>query len=64
MSNDSNENFHRLNLSLDKRLINDLDKLIKLSVRYKSRTQIIQGILQDHVDTIKLYNPNLESNKE
>lgn len=60
----SNDDFHRLNLIIDKQLIQDLDKLVKLSVRYKSRTQLIQSVLQDYVDTIKIYNSNLESNKE
>lgn len=60
----SNDDFHRLNIIIDKQLIQDLDKLVKLSVRYKSRTQLIQSVLQDYVDTIKIYNSNLESNKE
>ncbi|HID4790017.1 TPA: hypothetical protein ACXECZ_002755 [Staphylococcus aureus] len=56
----TNENFQRLNLNLDKQLIKDLDKLVALSTRYKTRTHIIQDILKQHVDIVKTYNPNLE----
>ncbi|MCH4334942.1 ribbon-helix-helix domain-containing protein [Staphylococcus haemolyticus] len=60
MCKPTNENFQRLNLNLDKKLIKDLDKLVTLSTRYKSRTHIIQDILKQHVDIVKTYNPKLE----
>jgi metal-responsive CopG/Arc/MetJ family transcriptional regulator len=59
MCKPTNENFQRLNLNLDKQLVRDLDKLVTLSTRYKTRTHIIQDILKQHVDIVKTYNPNL-----
>lgn len=56
----SNQNFQRININLDKKLIEDLDKLTALSTRYKNRTHLIQDILQRYVDMIKIYNQDLK----
>lgn len=48
----------RINLNLNAELVHDLERLMYLSGKYKNRTHIIEEILQQYVDTIKLYCPD------
>ncbi|MCG1130683.1 hypothetical protein K4P41_11060 [Staphylococcus epidermidis] len=59
MSNEKNK-IQRININLSADLVKDLEKLMHLSGRYRTRTHIIEDILQQHVDTIKAYNPELK----
>lgn len=60
MSNEKNNKIQRININLNSDLVKDLEKLMHLSGRYRTRTHIIEDILQQHVDTIKAYNPELK----
>lgn len=60
MSNEKNNKIQRININLNADLVKDLEKLMQLSGRYRTRTHIIEDILQQHVDTIKAYNPELK----
>lgn len=49
--------FKRININLQERTINDLDRLVKLSPRFTTRTQIIEHIVTQYLNDVKHFNP-------
>lgn len=56
MQNKKSE-FKRININLQERTINDLDRLVKLSPRFTTRTQIIEHIVNQYLNDVKHFNP-------
>ncbi|RIL23402.1 hypothetical protein [Staphylococcus gallinarum] len=49
--------YKRLNFNLQQKMIDDLDRLIKLSPKYTTRTQLIEHILSQYLNDVKHFNP-------
>lgn len=49
--------YKRINLNLQQGTIDDLDRLIKLSPTYTTRTQLIDHIIKQYLNDIKHFNP-------
>ncbi|MGO1820315.1 MAG: hypothetical protein ACTH0S_11600 [Senegalia sp. (in: firmicutes)] len=56
MKNRKNE-FKRININLQQNSIDDLDRLVKLSPKYTTRTQLIDHIVNQYLDNVKHFNP-------
>lgn len=56
----SKKEFKRININLQQGIIDDLDRLITLSPKYTTRTQLIDHIIKQYLDDVKHFNPYFE----